>query len=151
MASKTPYLGDVSERFFRDKLRRAGLRITRGRVLGAPLLADCMAAVEARLMKTVDVGDHELFVGRIEAAYADVEEFDNMWKLEKYRPLMYLERTKRPGPVHRVYVTPKGFEKIVLEYAPGELKEATEKRIKVMEEVKRAVRESAGREEALEK
>lgn len=44
-----------------------GVPFTEG-VTGAPVLAAAVATVECRLVQTVDVGDHSLFVGEIVAA-----------------------------------------------------------------------------------
>lgn len=151
MVDKTPYLGDVSERFFRDKIKKSGLNVVKGEVLGVPLLAEFVAAMEIELEKIVEVGDHDFFVGNIKSAYADEDDFDQLWKLRKYRPLMYLGRTRRPGPVYRIYVTAKGFEKRKIEFAPGELKGAAKQRIRVLGEVRRAFKVASSKEDALNK
>ncbi len=147
LVDKTPFLGDVSERFFKDKIREAGLTIMRGEVLGAPIVTEAAAAIEARLYKIVEAGDHDLFIGEVVAAYA-IEDFENgMWRLKKYRPLMYLGRTRRPGPVYRVYVAAKEFEKRELEFAAGRLKEYAERRRMVLNEVYRAADEARTEDE----
>ncbi len=137
---RTPYLGDVSERFLRDKIKKAGFTIFKGPALGAPLLKEASAAVEARLTKIVETGDHDLFVGRVEAAYA-IDDFDGMWKLRSYRPLMYLGRTRRPGPVYRFYISAESYEKRMLEFAGDPLKRYHVLRIKAREAIFRVVRE----------
>ena len=129
---KMPYLGDVSERFLKDKIRKAGFTVIKGKVLGVPLLKEAAAAVEAKLVKIYEVGDHDFFVGEVKAAYA-IDDFDEMWKLESYKPLMYLGRTKRPAPVYRVYVTAKGFEKRRFDFAAGILRKYHEMRLRVKE------------------
>lgn len=119
---KAPYLGDVSERFMKGKIKKAGLNIIRGKVLNTPLIAEASAALEAKLIDIFETGDHDWFVGEIVAAYA-TEDFQNgMWTLRKYRPLMYLGRTRRPGPVYRVYLTAEEFIRRELEFAGGPLK-----------------------------
>jgi len=136
---RTPFLGDVSCRFMPDKLERGGFRVTRGGELGAPLIEGAAAALEARLVKVVETGDHDLVVWAVASAYA-VGGFTGIWDLGRYKPLMYLGRTRRPGPVRRVYATIG--EAVVREvpYAPGELAGAAERRRRVLEKAVEAAR-----------
>ncbi|MET1127765.1 MAG: flavin reductase family protein [Thermoproteota archaeon] len=143
----TPYLGDVSARFMPDKLERAGLSIVKGEVLGAPIVAEAAAAVEAKLAKVVELGDHDLFVGEVVAAYA-IEDFQGMWRLKDYKPLMYLGRTRRPGPVRRVYLAARGWDRVELEYAGGELRRFAELRREVLNRAIEIVKSSPTADEA---
>ncbi len=147
---KAPYLGDVSERFLPGKLEKAGFHVIQGEALGAPIIAEAAAAVELRLVKVVEAGDHDIFLGEAVAAYA-VDDFSGgMWRLKSYRPLMYLGRTRRPGPVYRVYLTPKSWERRELEYAGGELKPLAQKRIELMERIVEIVKKRGKTPEAIE-
>ncbi len=136
---RTPLLGDVSERFYLDKLRAAGFTVVKGDVLGAPIVLEASAALELALTNIVETGDHDLFIGEVKAAYAR-EEFKGLWDLRLYKPIMYLGRTRRPDVVKRVYVTLKDVDVRELEYAPGSLKEYSNLRFKVLEEVEEAVK-----------
>lgn len=135
---KTPFLGDVSERFYRGKLREAGFTIIEGEVLGAPIVAEASAALELSLTNIVETGDHDLFIGEVRAAYA-IEDFKGLWELRLYKPLMYLGRTRRPENVRRVYVTCREFEFKELEYAPGVLREYSSLRFKVLEDIEKTI------------
>lgn len=147
---RAPYLGDVSERFLPGKLEKAGFHIVRGEVLGAPIVAEASAAVDLKLLKIVEAGDHDIFLGEAVAAYA-IEDFaGGMWRLESYRPLMYLGRTRRPGPVYRVYLTPQAWERRELEYAGGDLKPLAQKRMELMEKIVEIVKRKGKTPEALE-
>lgn len=137
---RTPFVGDVSGRFYPGKLRIAGFTLTKGDVLGAPIVVEASAALELALVNVVETGDHDLFIGEVRAAYARVE-FKGLWDLKLYKPLMYLGRTRRPGVVKRVYVTCRDFDTKELEYAPGSLREYSNLRFKVLEEVERAVKQ----------
>jgi flavin reductase (DIM6/NTAB) family NADH-FMN oxidoreductase RutF len=136
---RTPLLGDVSERFYPGKLKAAGFTIVKGDVLGAPIVLEATAALELTLMDIIKTGDHDLFIGEVKAAYAR-EEFKGLWDLRLYKPLMYLGRTRRPDMVRRVYVAFKDVDVRELEYAPGPLKEYSNLRFKVLEEVEEAVK-----------
>lgn len=136
---RTPLLGDVSERFYSGKLKAAGFTTVKGDVLGAPIVLEATAALELTLMDIIKTGDHDLFIGEVKAAYAR-EEFKGLWDLRLYKPLMYLGRTRRPDMVRRVYVAFKDIDVRELEYAPGPLKEYSNLRFKVLEEVEEAVK-----------
>ncbi|MDM7275416.1 MAG: flavin reductase family protein [Thermoprotei archaeon] len=138
---KTPYLGDASERFYPSKLAKSGLTISKGGVLGAPIIAEASAALETRLSNVVETGDHDMIVGEVASIYA-IENFEGVWRLEKYKPLMYLGRTRRPAPVKRIYVVCRNFDVKELEYAPGDIKESAMKRSKVMETVEELLKKT---------
>jgi flavin reductase (DIM6/NTAB) family NADH-FMN oxidoreductase RutF len=144
---KFPLIGDVSERFLRGKLEKTGLRIIEGDALRAPIIADAVAAVEARVWRFYEAGDHDIVVGEVVAAYASEDFSAGMWRLEGYRPVMYLGRTRRPGPVRRVYLVVKEFDRKVVDYAPGDLARYAEARRKLLDELYKAASESSSVEE----
>ncbi len=143
-----PFIGDVSARFLPDKLEKAGLKVFKGKALGAPIIEDAAAAVEVKLVKVVELGDHDWFVGEVVAAYA-IEDFDGVWRLERYKPLFYLGRTKRPQPVRRIYLTASGWERVEIDFAPGELARYDKQRKEVLNKVLKIVENAESREDAL--
>jgi len=103
---KTPYLGDVSERFFMDKLRRGGFKIFRGEALNAPLLEDAYLAMELNLSNNIVIGDHVLVVGEVKNIYAaELFDKDYTWRLDLIKPLFYMGRVKKDGKQFRRYVS----------------------------------------------
>jgi flavin reductase (DIM6/NTAB) family NADH-FMN oxidoreductase RutF len=74
------------------KLELARLATLRGSQVEAPLLENCVAWIECGLEDSYRIGDHTLFVGRVLAASAESEAFDETWLAEDrdYRPLHYL-------------------------------------------------------------
>jgi flavin reductase (DIM6/NTAB) family NADH-FMN oxidoreductase RutF len=75
-----------------DKLR--SLKIPYEMVLGAPVLDASIAYAILEREKVIDVGDHDLFIGRVTGAMASLD-FDEYWKFNDYRPVLYLGSTKR--------------------------------------------------------
>ncbi|MEM2223193.1 MAG: flavin reductase family protein [Acidilobaceae archaeon] len=144
LINKTPYLGDISERFYPNKIIVAGFNIGRGEVLRAPILLDSSASLELELSRIVEVGDHDLIVGEVRSAYA-IEDFNGMWMLRDYKPLMYLGRTRRPDDVKRVYVKCRDFEFTEIEYAPGDLREVASIRFKILDTLEGIFKGMAGR------
>lgn len=51
-----------------DKFDKFGLTPLRGKKVQAPLIAECYAHLECKVIKTVKTGDHFLYVGKVVAA-----------------------------------------------------------------------------------
>lgn len=144
---KMPFLGDVSERFMRGKLERGGFRIVRGEKTGAPLIAEASAALELEKVNVLNVGDHDLFLGRVEAAYAIGDFEGGMWKLKDYSPIFYLGRTRRPARVRRFYIAAKEFLVRDLDLAGGELRSYFEDRIALRNEIAESLKSRSNPED----
>jgi flavin reductase (DIM6/NTAB) family NADH-FMN oxidoreductase RutF len=68
MAQITDYCGLVSGR----KVDKSNLfESFYGKLKNAPMIAECPLAAEARLVQTVTIGDHEIFIGEIEEIYTE--------------------------------------------------------------------------------
>jgi flavin reductase (DIM6/NTAB) family NADH-FMN oxidoreductase RutF len=102
-AENVNYLGSISGRYVKDKLSKAKLTIVQGKKLNVPVIAEAAAVAECSLIKRLELGDHDLFVGEVIVAYAD-EKFDDYWNLEKFKPLLY-HGTLRFNGIKRIYVT----------------------------------------------
>lgn len=87
MVGAVEFLGSTGHES-QDKLGAAGLKHHQGEALDVPVVEEAMAVMECSLTSTQAVGDHELLVGRIEAVRA-VEDFQEYWRFEGYRPLLY--------------------------------------------------------------
>ena len=85
------YLGSVSGQEL-DKFEVTKLPTLKARKVGAPLIEGCIGYIECGLEDALRIGDHTLFVGRVVAASADDEAFDETWLLadDDYKPLHYL-------------------------------------------------------------
>jgi flavin reductase (DIM6/NTAB) family NADH-FMN oxidoreductase RutF len=85
------YLGMVSGRDV-QKIELAKLPIFKAQRVDAPLLEGCLAYIECSVLEVLPLGDHHLFVGKVLAAQAEGEAFEEGWLLEDddYKPLHYL-------------------------------------------------------------
>jgi flavin reductase (DIM6/NTAB) family NADH-FMN oxidoreductase RutF len=85
------YLGMVSGRDV-QKIEVAKLSTFRAQRVDAPLLEGCLAYIECSVLEVLPLGDHHLFVGKVLAAQAESEAFEEAWLLEDddYKPLHYL-------------------------------------------------------------
>jgi flavin reductase (DIM6/NTAB) family NADH-FMN oxidoreductase RutF len=85
------YLGMVSGRDV-QKIELAKLPTFKAQHVDAPLLEGCLAYIECSVLEVLPLGDHHLFVGKVLAAQAEGEAFEEGWLLEDddYKPLHYL-------------------------------------------------------------
>jgi len=56
-----------------DKFRETGLTPQPARKVRAPIIAECVAHMECRVMQEIETGDKSLFIGEVIEAYADEE------------------------------------------------------------------------------
>ncbi len=82
------YCGTVSGREV-DKFEEAGLTPVRGEVVDAPVIAECAASLECRVVESVDAGDHTLFIGEVVAVHVKEGVFEEVYS-EEFEPLLHL-------------------------------------------------------------
>ena len=76
--------GSVSGANVLDKFVRFGLKRERSRVIMAPLVGDAVAGLECRVEKTVDLGEAAIVIGRVVAACARPEHFqEGSWSFDR--------------------------------------------------------------------
>ncbi len=103
------FLGMVSGRDV-DKFSAAGLTAVRSELVDAPLVAEFPLSFECRLLHTLKIGLHTLFVGEIVDAKADEAVLaDNVPALDRVSPLLfsvgeqaYYAAGTRIGPAFRL-------------------------------------------------
>ncbi len=85
------YLGSVSGLEI-NKLELTKLPTFRARKVEAPLIEGCVGYIECGLEDALRIGDHTLFVGKVVAASAEKEAFEETWLLtdDDAKPLHYL-------------------------------------------------------------
>ena len=64
------YLGKISKRDS-DKLKDMNVKLEDGKVVNAPILADCPVNIECTVVDSIMTGSHEMFVGKVEYVHAD--------------------------------------------------------------------------------
>ncbi|MEM2051064.1 MAG: flavin reductase [Thermoproteota archaeon] len=75
-----------------DKFVESGVKARRGEKTRAPVLEDAVIAVECRLVKTVEAGDHILVVGEVVNAIKFSDEPPSIFMHAEF-----LKRLTRPG------------------------------------------------------
>lgn len=77
LLDKVEYCGSTSGRNV-NKFEKAGLTPNPAKKVKAPIIEECVAHIECRVVDRLPTGDPTLFVGEVLAAYAD-EELFNKW------------------------------------------------------------------------
>lgn len=74
-----------------DKFTLANLTSKPARKVKPPIIEECFAHLECKVVKRVRVGDHSMFIGKVVAAYANENVFQQgMLKIEKVSPIQHL-------------------------------------------------------------
>jgi len=73
-----------------DKFQEAKLFLKKAEKLKPPIIDDCVAHLECKVVKTMEVGDHTLVVGEIVAAYAVEGCFDLVYDVQKFKPCLHV-------------------------------------------------------------
>ncbi len=87
---ESDYAGMVSGKDT-DKFENCGLTPVKSELVNAPFVKEFPYALECKLIKTVELGLHTMFIGEIAGLIADEEilNADKLPDIEKVRPMMY--------------------------------------------------------------
>lgn len=73
-----------------DKFSEAGLTPVPGERVKAPMIRECVAHLECKVVDKVTPGDHTLFVGEVLAGRAVRELFDKDFNVDRFRPVLHI-------------------------------------------------------------
>lgn len=73
-----------------EKFKEASLTPEKALRVNAPIIKECVAHLECKLVKTMKMGDHALIIGQIVAAYALGGYFEEVYNLTKFRPCLHM-------------------------------------------------------------
>ena len=73
-----------------DKFKETGLTAGKAKKVGAPIIKECVAHVECKIVEMMPRGDHVLVMGNVLAAYAEKEAFKGLYDLKRFKPLLHL-------------------------------------------------------------
>lgn len=77
-----------------DKFKETKLTSMRAKTVKAPIIKECMAHLECKLRKQTPAGDHTLFIGEVQAAYANEGIFTEEYDLKKAKPVLHVGGNK---------------------------------------------------------
>lgn len=98
MVKQTEICGNTTGRKT-DKFAAAGLTALPASTVRAPLIAECPVNIECRLISVQDLGDHDLFLGEVQAVHADEGLIgpDGLVSPERLDPLVFMFNFGHPG------------------------------------------------------
>lgn len=71
-----------------DKFKKAKIKTSSAKKVGAPIINDCAGHIECKLWKTVEAGECYVFFGKVLSAYADNRYFKkDVWSAKADIPL----------------------------------------------------------------
>jgi len=77
-----------------DKFEKCRFTPFKGKFINAPLIKECPVNMECKVIQSIDLGSHTLFLARIETVYVDEELMENKeFKAFKADPIVYLPPT----------------------------------------------------------
>lgn len=98
LLEQTHFVGTVTGRnvdeSFRDKLKESGLTPIPAKMVEPPLIEECAAHLESRVVETFKMQTHDLLVCEVVRAVADTNLFDGKWIPERFHTLHYLGGNK---------------------------------------------------------
>lgn len=89
MAQKVLFCGRRSGRDH-DKFKEALLSPLKAKKVAAPIIKECIAHLECKLVKCIKIGDHTLAIAQVVAAYALDGYFEEVYNIRKFRPCLHL-------------------------------------------------------------
>lgn len=89
LARETLFCGRNSGRDC-DKFKETGLTPIPAKKVSPPLIKECVAHLECRVAKSVETGDHTLFIGEVLAASAEQGAFKDRYDIKKVKPIYHL-------------------------------------------------------------
>jgi len=73
-----------------DKFKEARLTASSAKRVKAPIIKECVAHLECKLVQKITTGDHTLFVGEVLAAYVNKGVFTDLYDVEKAKPVFHM-------------------------------------------------------------
>ncbi len=89
IAGETLFCGRVSGREH-DKFKEAPLTALPAKKVQAPIIKECVAHLECKLVQKITTGDHTIFIGEVLAAHVNEGVFDDKFNISKVNPIYHL-------------------------------------------------------------
>jgi len=73
---KMDLVGTISGRDGFDKFKEYGLTALKSDILNSPIIKECPVNLECEMLSVTEVGDHDLFLGKVVMMHIDEDKFD---------------------------------------------------------------------------
>lgn len=93
LLEQTHFVGQVTGKNV-DKFKESGLTPIAASIVHPPLIKECPAHLECRVVETFKMQTHDLLICEVLQAIADTDFFDGKWIPEKFHTLHYLGGNK---------------------------------------------------------
>ncbi|MHC4560560.1 MAG: flavin reductase family protein [Planctomycetota bacterium] len=93
LLEQTHFVGQITGRGI-DKFKESGLTPIPAKMVQPPLIEQCAAHLECRVVEIFKMQTHDLLVCEVVRAEADADFFDGRWIPEKFHTLHYLTGNK---------------------------------------------------------
>jgi len=77
-----------------DKFKEAGLTVEKAKIVKAPIIKECIAHLECKVVNSIEVGDHTFFIGKVLAAYVSERHFKELYDIKEHKTLLHIGRNK---------------------------------------------------------
>ncbi|MGQ9718941.1 MAG: flavin reductase family protein [Nitrososphaerales archaeon] len=92
LVKQVDYLGSVSGRDV-DKFKASKLTALPAKKIRPPLIGECIAHLECKVVSKLDTGDHTIFIGRVVSAQANRNVFKTDYDLDKVKPIFRYKKS----------------------------------------------------------
>jgi flavin reductase (DIM6/NTAB) family NADH-FMN oxidoreductase RutF len=89
ISKQSLFCGRISGRRV-DKFKEAKLTPIPAKKINSPIIKECVAHLECKIVQKIITGDHTLFVGEVVAAYVNKGLFTNTYNAEKVKPIFHI-------------------------------------------------------------
>jgi len=89
LAKQVVFCGRRSGRDY-DKFKETRLTPMKARKIAAPIIKECIAHLECKLEKVIEIHDHILCIGKVIVAYASDKCYRRLYDLNQHQPLLHL-------------------------------------------------------------
>ncbi len=89
IARETLFCGRVSGREH-EKFKEAPLTALPAKKVQAPIIKECVAHLECKLVQKITTGDHTIFIGEVLVAHVNEGVFDDKFDISKVNPIYHL-------------------------------------------------------------
>lgn len=89
IVKETLFCGRISGRKC-DKFKEAPLTTLHAKKVRPPIIKECIAHLECKLIEKITTGDHTLFVGKVLTAYANQGVFGKTFNIRKVKPIYHM-------------------------------------------------------------
>lgn len=73
-----------------DKFKKARLTALPAKKVKAPIIKECVAHLECKLVQELTTGDHTVFIGKVLAAHVSEGVFDGKYDISEVNPIYHL-------------------------------------------------------------